>query len=211
MRTVRLNGELGKKYGRVHKLDIRTPAEGIRALCVNFPEFRQDLISAAEQGLAYRCVVDRDAIGAEQLNHPMSKNFSLTPVVSGAGKIGTIIAAVALIALAVFNPALFPIVLPGTLGTITATTVTWIGISMLLGGIAQLLAPTPKMNTSAEKTANNVFDGPVNITAQGAPVPIGYGRMIVGSVVISAGITVQQPVTSYFGFSDAMINGLAIP
>jgi hypothetical protein len=210
MRTIRLNGELGKKYGRIHKLDVRTPAEGIRALCTNFPAFRQDLMDAAEKGLAYRCVVDRDAIGAEQLSHPMSRNFSVTPVVAGAGKVGTIILAVALIAFAVLNPA-FALALPGTLGTITATTVTWIGVSMLLGGIAQLLAPTPKMNTPAEKTANNVFDGPVNVTAQGAPVPVGYGRMIVGSVVISAGITVQQPVTTYGVTGDLMMNGLSHP
>jgi len=37
-----------------------------------------------------------------------------------------------------------------------------------------------------------VFNGAVNTTAQGHPVPVGYGRMIVGSAVISAGIDVDE-------------------
>ncbi|HNQ32149.1 MAG TPA: hypothetical protein PKJ93_00055, partial [Methanoculleus sp.] len=34
--------------------------------------------------------------------------------------------------------------------------------------------------------------GPVNTMAQGHPVPVGYGEMIVGSAVISAGIEIDE-------------------
>ena len=37
-------------------------------------------------------------------------------------------------------------------------------------------------------TALHNFNGPVNTTAQGNPVPVIYGEMIVGSATISAGI-----------------------
>ena len=36
------------------------------------------------------------------------------------------------------------------------------------------------------------FNGAVNTTAQGHPVPVGYGRLVVGSAVISAGIDVDE-------------------
>ena len=65
------------------------------------------------------------------------------------------------------------------------------GVGMVASGIVQMLAPQPK-GISARNSPNNsvsyTFNGPVNTTAQGDPVPLGYGRMIVGSAVISAGI-----------------------
>ncbi len=53
----------------------------------------------------------------------------------------------------------------------------------------------PKAQDPAEKPDNQpsyVFNGPVNTTAQGQPVPIGYGRLIVGGAVISAGISIDD-------------------
>jgi predicted phage tail protein len=209
MRTVRLNGALGKKYGRLHKLDVQTPAEAMRALFTNFPGLKQDLIDSAEKGIAYRCLVDKDTADEQRLLYPMSREFSITPVVVGAGKVFDIIAGIALIALAVFQPELIPTLVVNGTTLFSAATVAWMGIALTLGGIAQLLTPTPQTNQT-QKQVNNVIDGPVNITAQGAAVPIGYGRVIVGSAVISAGITVQQPVTPTLPY-DYNLNGYAIP
>lgn len=188
MRVVRLNGELGKKYGRVHKLDIRTPAEAVRALCANYPDFYADLIASSEKGVAYKCIVDKEQIGEDMLNYPMSRSFSITPVVTGAGKIGKIILGVALIVAGLTLK--IPTLTVNGVALFSATTVVMLGVALTLGGIAQLLAPVPK-NEDGKKQDNGIFDGPVNVTAQGAPIPIGYGRLIVGSVVASAGITVQ--------------------
>lgn len=208
MRTVRLNGELGKRFGRVHRLDVGTPAEAIRALCANNPGFREHLVSSGERGVAYRCVVDRDLIDEERVSHPMSRNFSITPVIHGAGKVGSIILGVALITAAVALSGGFAAIGAGgagfgaTMGAsvgflgFTYANVAMIGLAITLGGISQLLAPTPKAGASADKTDNGYFDGPVNVTAQGGCVPLGYGRAIVGSMVISAGVTVDQQYTT---------------
>jgi len=56
-------------------------------------------------------------------------------------------------------------------------------------GIAQLLAPVPKMQEQ-KRDENRYFNGPANVALQGAAVPVGYGRCVVGSVLVSAGITV---------------------
>ena len=65
------------------------------------------------------------------------------------------------------------------------------GMSMMIGGVMQLLSPQIKELSAKDSAGNGAsyhFNGVVNTTAQGNPVPLGYGRMIVGSAVVSAGI-----------------------
>lgn len=206
MRTVRLNGALGKKYGRIHKLSVKTPAEAVRALCANYPEFYNDLAKSHEKGVAYKCILDKERVGEDALAYPISRSFSITPVVVGAGKIGTIILGIALIATAFVTFGLSTI---GAVGATMASTsigflgltyanIAWLGVSLTLSGISQLLAPSVKQTQqSGQQEQNNYFNGPVNATAQGIAVPVGYGRMIVGSAVISAAITVEDKPVGY--------------
>jgi predicted phage tail protein len=79
-----------------------------------------------------------------------------------------------------------------------------LGVGMIVGGVVQLLTPMPKgpKNTdSPENKPSYVFTGAVNTQAQGNPVPLLYGRMIVGSAVISAGINAEDyaPATAGVG------------
>lgn len=222
MRTVRLNGALGKKYGRIHKLAVGTPAEAVRALCANYPEFYGDLSKSHEQGIAYKCILDRERVGDAALGHPISKSFSITPVVVGAGKIGTIILGIALIATAfltfgaslaaasgtVLSTATMSTATIGFLG-LTYANVAWLGVAITLSGISQLLAPTIKKPTSGTIDQNNYFNGAVNSTAQGIPVPIGYGRLIIGSAVISAAITVEDRAQFTYAY-DAPMGGFNV-
>lgn len=221
MRVVRLNGELGKKYGRVHKLDVSTPAEAIRALIANHPGLQQDLATSHQRGVAYKCVADREQVGEDLLTYPMSRSFSITPVVAGAGKIGSIILGVALLGIALAaTGGLAGIGIAGSAGATMSTgigflgltygNIAFMGVALVLGGVAQMLAPTPKAPDSPEKKENPYFNGAVNATQQGVSVPVGYGRAIVGSAVISAGITVEEPITQFNYGYDYMIGGYNI-
>ena len=203
-------------FGRTHRLDVASPGEAIRALSANYPEFAQELIASSERGVGYRCVVDGDEIPIEGLKWPMSREFRITPVINGAGKIGKILLGVAMIAGAfMFAPAGIAGAAAGTTGMgasigflgLTYGNIALFGAALVLGGVASMLTPSPKTST-ADRTENAYFNGPVNSTMQGAPVPIGYGRAIVGSAVISAGITVEQQgggVAAVGGFHTAWI------
>jgi len=86
----------------------------------------------------------------------------------------------------------------GPAGSLTATIgnslIRSIGSNLLFSGVSQALTSTPKQQ-SVEAPSNKpsyAFDGAVNTAAQGNPVPVCYGRLIVGSQVISAGLTVEQ-------------------
>lgn len=189
MKTVRLHGNLGKIFGSEHLLDVRDPAEAIRALSANCRGFREHIMQ--DSVIGYQCLVDGEVIDEQQFRHPMSKEFSIVPVLSGAGKIGRIIVGAALIALAITQPQLIPAISAGGTQIFGAATVFWVGVGLVLSGVAQMLAPTPKKQDSGEKDENRYFDGPVNTTVQGASVPVGYGRMIVGSAVISAAVSID--------------------
>ncbi len=189
MKTVRLFGQLGKKFGRVHRFDVKSPAEAVRALCANFPQFASHVKSSDRRGYAYRVSVDRRDIDAAELNYPLSREIHISPILQGAGtSTGKIIAGGLLIA-AGLAINLIPGAQPFGAAFIA------IGVGFIVGGVAQALTPVPKAQDPAEKPDNQpsyVFNGPVNTTAQGQPVPIGYGRLIVGGAVISAGISIDD-------------------
>jgi predicted phage tail protein len=158
----------------------------------------------------------------DEIGNPTGRleEISITPVLQGAGGgVGKIFAGIGLIAAAILlGPAGAGFLGLGAGGFLTAgvsSAVGYIGTSLILGGTAQLLSPTisdspgsfgttspsrarardsftPENNEIADNRASYIFNGAVNLTAQGNPVPILYGRMRVGSVVISAGLSVED-------------------
>lgn len=201
MKTIILLGELGKRYGRKHLLDVKSPAEAVRALCVNFKDFAGFVSTSTERGVGYRVMNMRESLTEDRLHEPASQRITIAPVVVGASffkklfsGVGAILTGAALIAASILYPPLGAAVLFGT--TTLATVAFSVGVSLALGGVAQMLAPQPKFDGPSEQDQANqpsyVFNGAVNTTAQGQAVPVGYGRMIVGSAVISAGVSVED-------------------
>lgn len=198
MKTIILLGELGKRYGRKHMLDVKSPAEAVRALCANFKDFAGFVSTSTDRGVGYRVLNMREELTEDRLHEPASQRITIAPVVVGAnflkklfGGVGAILTGAALIAASILFPPLGATVLFGT--TTLATVAFSVGVSLALGGVAQMLAPQPKFDgPQEEQQPSYVFNGAVNTTAQGQPVPVGYGRMIVGSAVISAGVSVED-------------------
>lgn len=188
MKTVKLLGELGKKFGKSFKFDISSPAEAVRALTANNPNFKQHLIESEKRGIAYKVLVGKEAISVDDIHNPSGKDvIKFVPVLQGAGGNGTFqfILGAALVVAA------FTIAQP------FASYLIPIGASMMIGGVAQMLTPVPSLsgqdsNNQPDNKPSYTFNGAVNTSAQGYPVPIGYGRMMVGSAVISGGITVEE-------------------
>jgi len=80
-----------------------------------------------------------------------------------------------------------------TIGAEAAKVMTSIGISMTLYGVAEMLSPVPPGPPGeAEQLESFNFSGVVNTARIGTPVPIAYGRVFVGSSVISSGLDVDQ-------------------
>jgi predicted phage tail protein len=198
LRKIKLYGKLAKFIGhRVLEADVATAAEAVRFLLANWPE-----LEAHMSDQHYRVTVGTYDLDLEELHHPAGQApISFVPVVAGAGAVGRILAGVALIALA-FIPGIgtataAAIAAGAKAGfTVVGTALFGLGASLVLGGVAQLLTPTPRVaqgaDTQDDPRKSYSFSGIQNTSRQGVPVPIVYGETLVGSVVISAGIDTVQ-------------------
>ena len=70
-----------------------------------------------------------------------------------------------------------------------------LGASMVLGGVLQMLSPQVPGLASQQSPVNKAsyaYGGVTNTTAQGYPVPLLYGKRLIGGAIISAGIYVED-------------------
>jgi len=206
MTNVYLYGSLGRKFGYRWSLDISSPGEAVRAIMANRPDFQRYLIEHSLPG--YQIFVGPDPIpGPEGFGYPVGRQaIKIVPVVAGRGKgvmsiiIGVVLVAAVIAAFVFTGPGGGLLTAKGALtiwGSL-AVAAGFIGAGLIVGGISSLLTTTPEATAGNENPANKpsaIFNGPVNTVSQGHPVPIGYGRLRVGSAVISFGIqTVSVPV-----------------
>jgi len=191
LKTIRLYGKLGAQFGRVHRLAVMSTAEAVAALCAILPGFEKAFLS---NGARYACFVGRRNIGEGDVQDAVGNDdIRIAPIVQGSKRGGlfqTILGA-ALIGLAAWNPG----TLLASSGLLSTATVGGIGVSLALGGVMQMLTPQQRGLSTRDNPENGAsynFNGPVNTTAQGNPVPVLYGEMIVGSAVVSAGIYAED-------------------
>lgn len=198
LREVRLYGPLARQFGRSHHLAVDSPAEAIRALCSLFDGFREAL--AGHKGPGYRILVgegERTRARDEQTMHmgaAQAQVIRIAPVLHGAkrkGVLGIIVGVALMVAAPYLAGALLTVT--GSVGLTGAflTGAGYLSKAMILGGVIQLLSPQ-RMDGGAERESSYLFNGPVNLTQPGGPVPLIIGRMIVGSVTISAGLATDD-------------------
>ena len=204
LRKVRLYGQLAEFVGRkVIEADLSSVAEAVRMLIANFPELDRHM---ADQH--YRVLVGDGALTLDDLHNPVGQEeIKIVPVIIGAGGAGKILAGAALIGLSLAFPGggLFGGTVFGFLGgpaasagilTAVGTGISYVGAALVLGGVAQLISPTPEIpqgpDTVQDPRKSFSFSGVQNTSRGGTPVPIVYGKTLTGSVVISAGIDTEQ-------------------
>jgi predicted phage tail protein len=215
MKVVKVYGPLRKYLGQCRfEFVADTPAQAMKALCVNFPGLAQWLLDREAEGMAFRVTRGRDKItneAPEGLVLPWSERevFSIAPVIVGASRgVGRILAGIGLVAFAILTAGAGAAVLgiagagggifagSFTLGIVAANAIAGIGVSLIFGGIAELISPMPSLGFNSGKEAARLesfsFSGIVNTSKQGMAVPICYGRAFVGSAVISSGLDVDQ-------------------
>lgn len=211
MVDVELHGILTEKIRKSKwKLDVRSASEAIRAIEINTKQLYKTLIDLDKENIKYRvlinkkdfkCLKNEDEI-KDDLDKVLNSNLltsyeeselksvDIIPVIEGGGGFFNAIAG---IFLAVVGVAL--LFLPGT--QILGAALLIAGIGLAASGFLSLLSSPPPY-VAPEFSAPNVagskggggksylFDGPTNTAGEGGPIPIGYGRLLVGSKTISA-------------------------
>lgn len=193
LREIKIYGRLAKFLKRrVFKAEVSSPAEAIRFLLANFPEFESELSKGH-----YKVLAGDYSLSLDEICDPSGMQvIKIIPVVTGAGSGALkILAGVALIALSFVGFGAGAFAGLGIAGAFGSTAVFSVGASLVLGGVAQLLSPVPVLTAGAEEKdprKSYSFSGIQNTSRQGTPVPIVYGETLVGSIIISAGIDTAQ-------------------
>ncbi|EPT7000049.1 tail assembly protein [Cronobacter sakazakii] len=190
LKTVRLYGALGARFGRVHRLVVASPAEACRALSVILPGFEQYMQTAHLRGLRFAVFRGKKNIGQDELKHNSGEeDIRIAPVIAGSkrgGVLQTILGAVLVVGALALGP-----VGIGAIAGSTAMSIGLMGGSMMIGGVVQMLSPQPGGLASRQDPDNApsyAFGGPVNTTAMGNPVGLLYGEREIGGAIVSAGI-----------------------
>lgn len=184
MKTIKLHGVL-KQFG-TFRLDVASPKEACHAIATLVPAFGRFMLKAEQMGLRFAVFCGsqnkKNNISERQLDyHTSAGTIHIVPKVVGSGgkTMGwlQLIGGYLLVGVGVVT---------GNVGLIGA------GAGMMLGGVATLLTPTPKLPSQDPdgNRANLGFGGAVTTVTQGNPVPVLYGEREVGGFFASGGIDV---------------------
>ena len=157
MTTIRLHGILAKEFGDFFSMELDNAKDVFDAIGANRSGFKKRILSLSQQGFDYALIIDNKNISRaeEFLVKKNPQKIDLVPILGGGG-------------------------VP-----------TWIAVVITVVSVAAqiLLAPEPPEPPEITQTASSLeksftFSSPLNRAAQGTPIPIGYGELIIGSEII---------------------------
>ena len=202
LRKLKIYGELAQFVGhKEFEIQVDSLAKAVSFLVNNFPQVEKYM-----NPQYYQVKIGDYAVNEEEIHHPIGQqDIHIVPVISGAGSTGKVLLGAALIGIGMatggitfasfFNPAMVPYA-PGfasATGLVKASIV--LGGALVLSGVSDMLFPLPKLpefKSEQDPQLSFSFSGTQNTSRAGTPVPIVYGEIVTGSVVISGAIDTQQ-------------------
>jgi predicted phage tail protein len=203
LRKIKLYGELAKFVGhKEFEVKVETVAKAVSFLLYNFPG-----IEAHMGPKYYQVKVGDYDIGEDEVSYPVGQqDIHFIPVISGAGRgFGKILLGVALIGITIASGGGFGALkmfggeglafAGGKFGAVLGSMAMNLGVGLTILGVSEMLFPLPepqKFNSEEDPQLSFSFSGVQNTSRAGTPVPIVYGEIFTGSVVISAAIDTNQ-------------------
>jgi len=192
-RTIHLMGRMGQLFGETHRLNCETVQEAMHALDCMKGGVRRYLLECTDTDVQFTVQKGEDFMDYDNIGHNLGEDdIIITPIPSGSGKgVGKIILGVILIVVGYMMGA-------GAEGGKLAVAAGLFssGMQLALSGIIELTMDDPD-ELNEEKSS--LFNGPINTTKMGVPVPICYGKMEVGGAVTNFGFT-QSRVRHQMGY-----------
>ena len=203
LNKITVYGRLGKILGqRVFHAKINSVRDAFSFLKVNFSHLGLDKIDQN-----YIVKIDNENLKKEEeIDFPLGNgDVKIIPVAYGAGDVGKSIGiGLALIAtgglaaggfskLALFGEKGFT--LKAGIGVVTGNVAAYVGTGLVLQGISTAIFPVQddfQTNIGQDKSKNFAFNGITNTSASGIAIPVAYGEVFTGSIVVSAGIDTVQ-------------------
>ncbi len=204
LRKLKLYGELAEFVGhKEFEIQVDSLGKAVSFLVNNFPQIEKYM-----NPQYYQVKVGNYAVNEEEIHHPIGQeDIHIVPVIAGAGgSTGKILIGAALIGLAFATGGAsltFAAVPLANAGAVTGVAFTsaiakaavYVGAALVLQGVSDMLFPLPKpkeFKSEQDPQLSFSFSGTQNTSRAGTPVPIVYGEIVTGSVVISGAIDTQQ-------------------
>tara|TARA_R100000773_G_scaffold20459_1_gene18277 strand:- start:986 stop:1600 length:615 start_codon:yes stop_codon:yes gene_type:complete len=200
LKKVKLYGDLVEVTGhREFDVAVNSTAQAVSFLINNFP-----ILESYMANRYYKVLVDEQEISEQEIHFPTGQaEIKFVPVIQGAGgNLGRVLLGGALIAVSMGAFGAFgagAISFGGGGGfaaaSLGAKAAFGIGASLVLSGVSGMLFPVPKMpefSSEQDPRLSFSFSGTQQTSRAGTPVPLVYGEIITGSVVISGGIDTEQ-------------------
>ena len=204
MVEVRLHGALARDFGKVWRLDIRTPKEAVAAIDSGRPGFAQRILSMGEAGMVFRVRTKAHDYDNDDIGTALGKSgrLDIIPIVIGASAGVRFVVGAILVAAAVTS-----FVVSGGMTAPANMMMFSAGMSLMLGAITEWLTPVKKKEDYNGRADSWTIGGPSNTAEQGSPIPIIYGEVLTGSYPISAGIVATQVTPGATQAPTASIGG----
>jgi len=202
LRKLKLYGELAKFVGhKEFEIQVDSLAKAVSFLVNNFPQVEKYM-----NPKYYQVKVGNYAVNEEEIHHPIGQeDIHIVPVISGAGGgLGKTLLGAALIAGAFFMPVaaggaslMKGLTVAGEFAKVGMLTkaMAGVGVMLTISGVSEMLFPLPKpqeFKSEQDPQLSFSFSGTQNTSRAGTPVPIVYGEIVTGSVVISGAVDTQQ-------------------
>jgi len=191
---IKVYGRLARFLGQsTFEAEINSTVDAIRFLTANFPALQSHMI---EQN--YCVKVGNYEINEKELDVPIGKQeIKIVPVAVGAKGFKRFLLGVVLIGVAIALPGAAPALgatgfVAGSAGASALTVALGnLGLYFALSGAAQMLSPTPD-NTSFDDPNSFTFNGILNTINAGVSIPVVYGEVFTGSIIVSAGLDTED-------------------
>ena len=201
LRKIKLYGELAKFVGhKEFEVQVNTVGKAVSFLIHNFPG-----IESYMSPKYYQVKVGNYKIDKNEIDYPVGKeDIHFIPMISGAGRgFGKILLGAVLIGVAIAAPGAgfafgksgIGFIATGAAPNALMAGIGNLGIALTLMGVSEMLTPLPQprdFNSEEDPQLSFSFSGVQNTSRAGTPVPIIYGEIFTGSVVISAAIDTNQ-------------------
>jgi len=195
LRKLKLYGELAKFIGhKEFEIKVHNLPQAISFLVNNFPG-----VEAYMNPKLYQVRIGNYEINKDEIDYPIGQqDIHIVPVISGAGGgFGRFLTGAFLIGASFFFPGaglfgrtsfLGAKAVAGGIGTAIGTGLSAIGAGLVLSGVSEMLYPTQEPTFEDNPQISFSFSGTQNTARAGTPVPIVYGEIFTGSVVISGDV-----------------------
>jgi len=209
LRKVYLNGEIGEKFGRVAEVQAETVKDVIHYLDANYKGVKKYFLDSTEKDIGFTIkIADQYLDDDRELVLPLDKgDIIITPTPVGSkGAIKIIIGAIILIYA-------WPLMASGGIlgSTMLAKIAVGVGLSLVMGGLMEMMAPDPSVDADAEGMEEGyIFQGSEHTVPEGAPVPVLYGELRVPGQPISFNLENDfDGKTNYGQGNSVQVGGLS--